>query len=73
MLTDKEIQNAKPKDRPYKLTDGAGLYLEVTRTGSRLWRWKYRLAGKEKRLAIGVYPEVRAPAPSALLRKSHTA
>jgi integrase len=61
MLTDKEIQNAKPKDKPYRLADGGGLYLEVTASGSKLWRWKYRIAGKEKRLAIGAYPEIRAP------------
>lgn len=61
MLTDKEITNAKPKDKPYRLTDGGGLYLEVTPTGSKLWRWKFRIAGKEKRLAVGAYPEVRAP------------
>lgn len=61
MLTDKEIQNAKPKDKPYRLADGGGLYLEVTPNGSKLWRWKFRVAAKEKRLAIGAYPEVRAP------------
>ena len=41
-----------------RMTDGHGLYLEVTRTGSKLWRWKYRFAGKEKRLALGQYPVV---------------
>ena len=61
MLTDKEIQNAKPKEKPYRLADGGGLYLEVTTTGGRLWRWKFRFTGKEKRLAIGAYPDVRAP------------
>lgn len=60
-MTDKEIQNAKPRDKPYRLADGGGLYLEVTPSGSKLWRWKYRVASKEKRLAIGAYPEVRAP------------
>lgn len=61
MLTDKEIQNAKPKEKPYRLTDSGGLYLEVTPAGSKLWRWKFRFDGKEKRLAIGAYPEVRGP------------
>ncbi len=57
-LTHLECKNAKPKDKPYKLTDGQGLYLEVFPTGARYWRWKYRFNGKEKRLAFGVYPEV---------------
>ena len=61
MLTAREIDSAKPKDKPYKLADGAGLYLEVMPTGAKYWRMKYRFAGKEKRLAFGVYPEVRAP------------
>lgn len=61
MLTIKEIQAAKPKDKPYKLSDGDGLYLEVMPNGSRYWRLKYRFGGKEKRLALGVYPEVRPP------------
>jgi integrase len=61
MLTAKEIDNAKPRAKPYKLFDGGGIFLEVTPAGGRLWRWKYRLAGKEKLLALGKYPEVRAP------------
>ena len=55
-LTDSAIKTAKPKEKPYKLSDSHGLYLEVTPTGSKLWRLKYRLAGKEKKLAIGAYP-----------------
>ncbi|WP_410741148.1 tyrosine-type recombinase/integrase [Citrobacter freundii] len=57
-LTVRQIDTAKPKEKPYKLSDGGGLYLEVTTNGSRYWRLKYRYAGKEKRLAFGVYPEV---------------
>lgn len=57
-LTVRQIDTAKPKEKPYKLSDGRGLYLEVTANGSRYWRLKYRYAGKEKRLAFGVYPEV---------------
>lgn len=60
MLTDKQIINAKPKEKSYRLSDGGGLYLEVMPTGSKYWRMKYRHAGKEKRLAIGVYPRVKA-------------
>lgn len=54
-----QIKNAKPKEKPYKLADGGGLYLEVMPTGSKLWRMKFRQAtGKESRLAFGSYPEV---------------
>jgi hypothetical protein len=53
-LTVRQIDTAKPKEKPYKLSDGGGLYLEVTTNGSRYWRLKYRYAGKEKRLAFGV-------------------
>lgn len=57
-LTHTAIRQAKPKDKPYKLSDAQGLYLEVRPNGSKYWRMKYRFAGKEKRLAIGVYPTV---------------
>ena len=58
MLTNVEVKNAKPGDRPYRLADEKSLYLEVTPAGGKLWRMKYRHSGKEKRLALGVYPEV---------------
>jgi integrase len=57
-LTDKTCKNAKPSAKPRKLTDGDGLYLEVMPSGSKYWRLKYRFAGREKRLALGVYPQV---------------
>ena len=57
-LTDTRIRSAKPAERPYKLTDGGGLYLEVKPTGSKLWRVRYRLGGKENVFAIGDYPAV---------------
>src|SRR5690606_5877017 len=57
-LTDTAIRKAKPRDKSYKLADGAGLYLEVMPNGSRYWRMRYRIAGKDTRLAFGVYPEV---------------
>ncbi|MDA8350860.1 MAG: tyrosine-type recombinase/integrase [Pseudomonadota bacterium] len=61
-LTDTKIRTAKPRERPYKLFDGGGLYLLVApqKDGStgRYWRLKYRVRGKEKVLAIGVYPEI---------------
>ncbi|WP_375444379.1 tyrosine-type recombinase/integrase [uncultured Fibrella sp.] len=51
-------QTAKPKIKRYKLADGEGLYLEVTPNGTKFWRLKYRLHGKEKRISIGAYPGV---------------
>lgn len=60
-LTDREILNAKKADKAYKLTDGAGLCLLVHPNGSKYWRYAYRFAGKQKTLAIGVYPEVKGP------------
>lgn len=57
-LTNTQCQNAKPKEKPYKLSDGGGMYLEVMPNGSKYWRQKYRWMGKEKRLALGVFPTV---------------
>ena len=54
-LTDIAVKSAKPQDKPYKLTDGDGMYLLVTATG-KYWRLDYRYLGKRKTLAIGVYP-----------------
>jgi integrase len=56
-LSEMQVKHAKPKDKPYKLSDGGGMYLEVLPSGSKLWRMKFRQAnGKEGRLAFGVYP-----------------
>jgi integrase len=57
-LTDTAIRAAKPKDRDYKLADGHGLYLLVTKAGGKLWRLKYRANGIERKLSLGKYPEV---------------
>jgi len=57
-LKDLEIRNLQPKSKPYRKADSAGLYLEVSPNGSKLWRWKFRYGGKEKRLALGAYPAV---------------
>ena len=57
-LTAIKVRQAKPDEREYKLFDGKGLYLLVKKNGSKYWRLKYRYLGKEKTLAIGVYPEV---------------
>lgn len=65
-LTDVAIRNAKPgitpkgiqTDKSYKMGDSAGLYLEISPAGGKWWRLKYRFGGKEKRLSLGIYPEV---------------
>jgi len=58
MLTDVACRQAKPREKDYKLPDRDGLYLLVKTSGTRLWRYDYRHAGKRKTLALGVYPEV---------------
>ena len=57
-LTALAVKQAKPKEKDYKLADGGGMYLLVTKKGGKYWRLKYRFAGKEKVLALGVYPTV---------------
>ncbi|EHP0636995.1 tyrosine-type recombinase/integrase [Citrobacter koseri] len=57
-LNARQVETAKPKEKPYKMADGGGLYLLVKTNGSRYWRLKYRIDGKEKLLALGVYPDV---------------
>lgn len=57
-LTDIKVRNLKPKEKPYKVSDFDGLHVLVNSSGSKLWRLKYRLHGKEKLLSFGVYPAV---------------
>lgn len=57
-LTDTAIRRAKAKQKPYKMFDAGGLFLLVNPSGGKWWRFKYRFAGKEKLLSLGVYPEV---------------
>jgi len=57
-LTATLIRNTKPREKTFKLYDERGLYLEVSRNGGKWWRLKYRFSGKEKRLSLGVYPDV---------------
>lgn len=57
-LTDAAIRNAKPREKAYKLSDSGGLYLHVSTTGARLWRYSYKLHGKWGLYAIGQYPEI---------------
>jgi integrase len=58
MLTEAQVRNAQPGEKPRKIFDGGGLYLEVAPNGSRWWRLKYRIDGVEKRLSLGVYPDI---------------
>lgn len=57
-LTDSHARNAKPKERPYKLTDGHGLFLLVKPSGKKSWRYRYRIGGVENLFAIGDYPQL---------------
>jgi len=57
-LTDTVIRKARAKHTVYRLTDGGGLYLQITPAGGRLWRWKYRFGGREKLMSFGSYPDV---------------
>lgn len=57
-LTETRLRALKTKDKPYKVADQRGLYIEVTPAGSKLWRFRYRIGKVEKKLAIGSYPEV---------------
>ena len=57
-LTDVAIKNAKSHEKPYKMGDAGGLFLLVQPSGGKLWRLKYRVDGREKKLAIGPYPEI---------------
>src|SRR5205809_2442423 len=57
-LSDTKVRNAKPRLKPYKIADGEGLFLFVTPSGGKYWRLKYYFGGKEKLLALGVYPQI---------------
>lgn len=57
-VSDAALRGAKPKAKPYKIAAGSGLYLEVMPSGSKLWRLKYRIGGKENRYAVGAYPDL---------------
>ena len=66
-LTDTTIRKAKPKDAAYRLSDGGGLYLQITPAGGKLWRWKYRFDSKEKLMSFGSYPDI----PLSSARERH--
>ena len=57
-LTVTAIKNVKPSKKAKRLFDGGGLYLEVSPSGGKWWRLKYRFAGKEKRISLGVFPAI---------------
>src|SRR6266436_5847787 len=57
-LSDAKVRNAKPNIKPYKIADGEGLFLLITPTGGKYWRLKYFFGGKEKVLALGVFPGI---------------
>lgn len=57
-LSDAKVRNAKPTEKPFKLADGGGLFLLVQPNGAKLWRYKFRVGGKEGLLAVGVYPDM---------------
>ena len=57
-LTDAAIRGAKPAAKPIRLFDSGGLYLEIAPSGGKWWRLKYRIDGREKRLSLGIYPDV---------------
>ncbi|WP_321840995.1 Arm DNA-binding domain-containing protein [Paraburkholderia bannensis] len=65
-LTDTAVEQAQPVEKPQKLFDGGGLYLFVTPEGGKYWRLKYRFGGKERKLALGVYPRVTLEAARGL-------
>ena len=55
-LTDTTLKSLKPKEKPYTLADNRGLYVEVFPTGGIVWRFRYRLGGKQEKLTLGKYP-----------------
>lgn len=57
-LSNTKINSTAPKGKPFKLADEKGLFLLVNPNGSRYWRLRYRIAGKEKSLSLGIFPEV---------------
>jgi len=57
-LTETRLRALKVKDKPYKVADQRGLYIEVTPSGGKLWRFRYRIGKVEKKLAIGSYPDI---------------
>lgn len=57
-LTDLEVRRAAAREKTYRLSDGRGMYLEISPSGGKYWRLKYRFNDRERKLALGVYPDV---------------
>jgi integrase len=72
MLKSLTIENAKARDKPYKIADGQGLHLLVNPNGSKLWRLRYRFGGKQKMLALGTFPQVSLAKARARRDDAHT-
>jgi integrase len=66
-LTDTQVKRMKQRPRPFKVSDGGGLFLWVTPSGGKIWRWSYRFEGRAKLMSFGRYPDV----PLALARERH--
>ncbi|WP_321777598.1 Arm DNA-binding domain-containing protein [Sulfurimonas sp.] len=71
-LTDTKIKTTKPKEKDYKLSDGGGLYLLVTKAGGKHWKLKYRFDNKEQKLSLGAYPSVSLSKARELREKYKT-
>lgn len=67
MISESRVRTAKPTEKPCRLSDGRGLYLHVVPAGGRYWRFNYRFNGRQKTLALGIYPDV----PLAKARERH--
>lgn len=72
-LTVVSVQHAKPREKPYTMFDGGGLFLEITPSGNKYWRFKYRIGGKERRLMIGTFPRVSLAAARAKRQEARDA
>ena len=66
-LTVVAVENAKPREKPYILTDGNGLRLVVNPNGKKLWRLRYRFAGKQNMLSLGAFPTVGLAAARGII------
>jgi integrase len=73
MLTDPAVKNASPKEKQFTMYDAEGLFLLVKPNGSKLWRWKYRVGGHEKRISLGAYPKVSLKAAREARDRHQTA
>ena len=69
-LTETRLRALKPKDKPYKVADDRGLYIEVSPAGGKLWRFRYRIGPVEKKLSIGAYSEHKGGVAGSSLRNS---